>query len=99
MMTMMAMVFLIGMAVLVSTPPARLFTWTLGTENDLASYQLWQQVGHCLNNTNPWAKVKTVGVQDHLWYAPPTYGTYCFYLTAMDTSGNASPRSNKVQLN
>ncbi len=90
---------LAAVLLLVSVPSERLFTWTLGDESDLAGYRLFQQVGHCANNRNPFKQVKQVGVQDHLWYAPPTHGTYCFYTKAFDVAGNVSTRSEKVQLN
>ncbi len=76
------------------------FGWDLGTEPDLAGYRLYQQEGPCLNNIATWYKVKTFGVVDHGFYAPPIAGgIYCFKLKAFNTSGLISKPSNKVQLN
>ncbi len=90
---------IVGTLSFVQDAPARDFTWTLGSEPDLAGYRLFMQVGACANNTASFKQVKQVGVQNHMKYQPVTYGTYCFYLKAFDTGGNVSTRSNKVQLN
>ncbi len=87
---------LIGLACVAQ---AYTFHWDLGTETDLAGYRLYMQIGPCLNNLRAWDDVKTVGVQNHVSYTPPTYGIYCFHVRAFDHSDNESKRSNKVQVN
>lgn len=72
-------------------------TWTGNTEPDLAGYKIYRANQGC-TLPGPLAFVASVGkVVTYTDPAlPPLDGTMCWEITAFDTSGNESGRSNRV---
>jgi len=67
-------------------------SWQLGTETDLAGYELWRMKGAC-GTGGTWAKVKTVGVVNHTTWTPVAPGQYCVKIRVFNTHGLFSPFS------
>ena len=74
-----------------------ILTWTANTEADLAGYKLYRANQNCTAQ-GPLALLAQVGKV--ATYSdlnlPPLDGTMCWEITAFDTSGNESLRSNRV---
>jgi hypothetical protein len=77
-------------------------TWTANTEADLAGYKFYHAAGTCpagplpplLVNGQHVTLPKTATQYQHI--GPAVSGQWCYELTAFDTSGNESARSNRA---
>lgn len=98
------------MFVLCATPALAadaILTWNANTESDLSGYRVYRgNLGPDCSAAGPLqplmagtppAAVQVGKVTTYTDAAlPPLDGTYCWELTAFDTSGNVSGRSNRV---
>ena len=75
-------------------------TWSANTESDLAGYKIYRTTAptECSNPAPvPTAPIASVGlVTVYTDTFPIVSGTVCWEITAVDTQGNESPRSNRV---
>lgn len=78
-------------------------SWTGNTESDLKGYKVYRGNGEC--TTGPLKPLMIGGVHVEIAKPATTYtdttvpvfdGMLCYEITAIDTSGNESPRSNRA---
>lgn len=78
-------------------------TWTGNTESDLAGYKVYRGVNACVGGTlqplldssnKPVVLGKVTTYVDNS--VPAFDGDLCYEVTAFDTAGNESPRSNRA---
>jgi endoglucanase len=78
-------------------------TWNANTESDLAGYKVYRGNGSC--SVGPLAPLTVNGIQVTVASPATTYvdntvpvfdGDLCYEITAFDTSGNESARSNRA---
>ncbi len=71
--------------------------WNANTEADLASYKVHRSASSCAG-TGTFTSVGTVAKPATTFTDTlAADGTYCYYITALDTAGNESGPSNKVE--
>lgn len=84
----------LNLAVQNSGSKALRLTWTAGTETDLAGYNVYRS----LSAGGPYTKLNTNGLLSDATYLDDNLGdgTYYYVVTAVDSSGNESGRSNEA---